>query len=150
MNKNLYVENSKKYKPLMLGVAIISYIIFIALIVVGLLYNFNIITDLPDAKYSFPGAILFLVVGIYSTWVLCSEYLKFYIIISDSEIKFYNNKRHEKFSVKDFTYYRVISKANWLMGGYWTIKLIFNGNNEFVVKSFKGEKLELVLKGLIK
>ncbi|MBR3790267.1 MAG: hypothetical protein IKK20_00480 [Clostridia bacterium] len=149
MNIN-FVENATKKKPLMLLVAIISYILFVGLFVVALLYNFNVIKTLPDADFFFPGSLYFLSIAIYCTWACCSEYLKFYFVISADEIIFYYNKKQEKFNVEELIGYQILKKSNWLWGGYWTIKLIFNKNQTFNIKTFKGKELESVLNEIIK
>lgn len=132
----------------MIFMTVFCYLLAIGLLILSILYYTHIVKSLTDGdKYIFV-SITFFAVAIYCTWALCSEYLKFYMFISNNKIEFYNKKASHKYDIADLNSFEIIKKANWLLGGYWVFKLIFN-DCTYIIHSFKGQELKTTLEELL-
>ncbi len=149
MDNMIFVEDARKYKKISLILSIICFILFACLFIIGILNVTNIIPNLTDGQSFLPVSIVFLFVGIYTFWISFSKYLKQYMYISNSEIKFCIDNVETIFSNSELLSFSIIKKANWLMGGYWTYEIKFSNNEKYYYKSFKKNSLELVLNQIL-
>lgn len=138
----LFKEDARKYKKIMIAVAVLMYTCFAVFTAVLL---FEVITK----KYEFGllkciGFIVpSLVLAVYSTWAVCSKYLKYYMFISEDKIVFFESNREHIYQVSDFTRFEKIkSKSNY------TVYRLFFGDNAHAVTSFHTTEFENVLNSI--
>ena len=148
MNNYLFIEDSRKYKRVMLVVSIICYLAFAVFSVFGILHYCKVFKDISDGEMFLPLSIVFLAIAIYCTWALVSKYLKYFMFISSDEMRFFADKKEQCFQISDFKEYKILKKSSWIMGGHWVFELTFQNGNIFTITSFKGQQLEEVLKNI--
>ena len=148
-SKFVFSEDSRKYRLFLYILTIIAYISFITQLILGILYQCDILPNLKDGNKLIIISIGCLILAIYLSWALSSSYLKYFMYISNKEIEFYCNKKTNKFELTDLISYEILKKSSQIMGGYWIFKLNFI-NSSFTITSFKGQQLEDTLKILLK
>ncbi len=143
MNKEyIFIEDARKYRKLVITLTILFYACTIA-------FTSILTCEIITQKYQLglSRSIIFiavcLILALYLTWASCSKYLKYYMYISNGQIKFFENKKEYVYNCADLFDYFIIKRKN----KYCEYKLVLN-NKSHIVTSFKPNEFEETLNKL--
>lgn len=142
----LFSEDARKYRMVMIFVAVLCYAGFVACLVVGILLFTSTIKSetMMDKIQYFVISVASLAIAIYATWALASKYLKYFMFITEHNIEFFDDGNSHKYNIQDLKGYEIIKQSGWLMGGQCIYKLNF-ADKSHTVTSFKAQQFKEIL-----
>ena len=141
----LFIEDARTSKKKVLAFMIVFYVIFAILAVLAVLDIVVLEQEADVFKLHICLSIVALLFAVYFNWGLCSKYLKYYMFISENEIKFFANKQEYTYSTQQLISYEIIKSNN----RYTSVKLNFEGNQQYIVTSFKFNDFQNILNYLL-